>query len=47
MQRVKRTACSENNSDYVLESCGVREHACRILDGGETAFQKRRDKYKI
>ncbi|WP_029107777.1 hypothetical protein [Mycobacterium sp. URHD0025] len=37
----------ENDSDYVLESCGVREHACKILDGGETAFQKRRDKYKI
>ncbi|WP_347876636.1 TrlF family AAA-like ATPase [Mycobacterium paraffinicum] len=34
-------------SDYVLESCGIREHACKILDGGETAFQKRRDKYKI
>jgi hypothetical protein len=36
-----------NDSEYILESCGVREHACRILDGGETAFQKRRDKYKI
>ncbi|WP_333891102.1 TrlF family AAA-like ATPase [Mycolicibacterium gadium] len=36
-----------NASQFVLESCGVREHACRILDGGETAFQKRRDKYKI
>lgn len=30
-----------------LERCGIREHACTILDGGEEAFQKRRDKYKI
>lgn len=26
---------------------GIREHACIILDGGEVAFQKRKDKYKI
>lgn len=26
---------------------GVREHACEILDGGEEAFEKRRNKYKI
>jgi len=31
----------------VLWQCGVREHACQILDGGEEAFQKRRDKYRI
>lgn len=31
----------------VLETCGIREHACEILDGGEEAFQKRKDKYKI
>jgi energy-coupling factor transporter ATP-binding protein EcfA2 len=32
---------------YVLETGGIREHACEILDGGEEAFQKRRDKYKM
>lgn len=32
---------------YVLESAGTREHACEILDGGEEAFRKRRQKYKI
>lgn len=31
----------------VLETGGIREHACEILDGGEEAFQKRRDKYKM
>jgi len=32
---------------FVLESAGIREHACEILDGGAEAFQKRRDKYRI
>jgi ABC-type cobalamin/Fe3+-siderophores transport system ATPase subunit len=34
-------------TEYVLESCGIREHACDILDGGEDAFRKRKEKYKI
>ena len=34
-------------SEYILETGGVREHACEILDGGEEAFQKRRDKYRM
>lgn len=32
---------------YDLEQMGIREHAVEVLDGGEEAFQKRRDKYKI
>lgn len=32
---------------HALGECGIREHACRILDGGETAFQKRKNKYQI
>lgn len=39
--------CPRNSSQYVLETCGIREHACDILDGGEEAFEKRRNKYKI
>jgi len=31
----------------VLDSAGIREHACEILDGGAAAFQKRKDKYRI
>jgi len=31
----------------VLDSAGIREHACDILDGGAEAFQKRKDKYRI
>ncbi|NUL44974.1 hypothetical protein F7P69_07160 [Cellulosimicrobium funkei] len=34
-------------SATALGRCGVREHACEILDGGEEAFQKRRSKYNI
>ncbi len=34
-------------SRTILGRCGIREHACEILDGGELAFQKRKDKYKI
>lgn len=34
-------------SPTTLGRFGVREHACEVLDGGEEAFQKRRQKYKI
>ncbi|MCF8785235.1 TrlF family AAA-like ATPase [Rhodococcus ruber] len=34
-------------SPTTLGRFGIREHACEILDGGEEAFQKRRDKYKV
>jgi energy-coupling factor transporter ATP-binding protein EcfA2 len=34
-------------SIYELDRMGIREHAVEILDGGEEAFLKRRDKYKI
>ncbi|GAB3124771.1 TrlF family AAA-like ATPase [Glaciibacter psychrotolerans] len=34
-------------SATVLGRHGIREHACEILDGGEEAFQKRKEKYKI
>jgi len=30
-----------------LSSCGIREHACEILDGGEEAFEKRKEKYRL
>ncbi|MHA7271440.1 TrlF family AAA-like ATPase [Arthrobacter sp. HLT1-20] len=32
---------------HVLQAQGIREHACIVLDGGQAAFQKRKDKYKI
>lgn len=38
---------SKNASQDVLESCGIREHSCDLLDGGEPAFRKRKEKYNF
>ena len=35
------------DSPTTLGRFGIREHACEILDGGEEAFRKRRDKYRV
>ena len=32
---------------FILDAGGIREHACEILDGGEEAFKKRKEKYRI
>ncbi|MBI5022546.1 MAG: hypothetical protein HZB59_14015 [Ignavibacteriales bacterium] len=29
----------------ILFSCGIREHVCDVLEGGELAFKKREEKY--
>lgn len=39
----KRTS----TTDPVLESQGIREHVCEILEGGEEAFKKRESKYGL
>jgi hypothetical protein len=31
----------------ILYSCGIREHVCDVLEGGEPAFIKREEKYDI
>ncbi len=37
---------SENEtSKGILLSCGIKEHVCDILEGGEAAFKKREEKY--
>jgi ABC-type cobalamin/Fe3+-siderophores transport system ATPase subunit len=38
---------SRSKSEIILETCGIREHACDILDGGEEAFEKRKNMYRI
>lgn len=35
------------SGEFPLERCGIREHACLILDGGEEAFRKRKAKYSL
>jgi ABC-type lipoprotein export system ATPase subunit len=32
-------------SKGILQSCGIREHVCDVLEGGEAAFKKREEKY--
>lgn len=29
----------------MLKRCGIREHVCDILEGGENAFRDRENKY--
>lgn len=47
------TGALENSRPHNKEShttlgrFGIREHACEILDGGEEAFRKRREKYRL
>lgn len=44
---LEHSMAKDEDALYILESCGIREHACDILDGGEDAFRKRKDKYNL
>jgi len=44
---LEHSKAKDPNAKLVLDSAGIREHACEILDGGAEAFQKRKDKYRI
>ena len=44
---LEHTQSMNAKSSTALGRCGIREHACIILDGGKEAFQKRREKYNI
>jgi hypothetical protein len=37
----------KKDSECILEKQGIREHICDILEGGEVAFKKRKEKYKF
>jgi len=37
----------KNDISSILESQGIREHVCEILEGGSDAFKKREEKYHI
>lgn len=36
---------NENQNTPILNRCGIREHVCDILEGGENAFRDRENKY--
>lgn len=48
-----RSGSIENNvqdkeqSEYYLDQCSIQEHACRILEGGREALERRRKKYQL
>jgi len=44
---IENTMPKNDRLDIVLESQGIREHACEILEGGTDAFKKRENKYAI
>ncbi|MDR1006527.1 MAG: ATP-binding protein [Bacteroidales bacterium] len=42
---LENTKQKDNKNKIVLESQGIREHVCEILEGGKEAFEKREQKY--
>jgi ABC-type cobalamin/Fe3+-siderophores transport system ATPase subunit len=44
---LENTILKNSTIDIVLNSQGIREHTCEILEGGTEAFKKRENKYAI
>lgn len=44
---LENTISKNSTIDIVLNSQGIREHTCEILEGGTEAFKKRENKYAI
>ena len=44
---LENTKQIDANIEIVLQSQGIREHVCEILEGGTEAFKKRENKYAI
>ena len=44
---IENTILKNPENDIVLQSQGIREHVCEILEGGTEAFKKRENKYAI
>ncbi|SMN01592.1 ATPase involved in DNA repair [uncultured Candidatus Thioglobus sp.] len=44
---LENTKSKDENFGIVLQSQGIREHVCEILEGGIEAFKKRENKYAI
>lgn len=41
------TSFVNSSASTALEKMGMREHACELLEGGEEAFENRRNKYNL
>lgn len=44
---LENTRIKNEKIDIILQSQGIREHVCEILEGGTEAFKKRENKYAI
>lgn len=44
---LENTKAKNHQSQCILQSQGIREHVCEILEGGTEAFKKRENKYGI
>lgn len=44
---LENTKPKDENASIVLQSQGIREHVCEVLEGGTEAFKKRENKYAI
>jgi len=44
---LENTKSKDTGLDIMLQSQGIREHVCEILEGGTEAFKKRENKYAI
>ncbi|MCX6565126.1 MAG: hypothetical protein NTW38_01665 [Candidatus Aminicenantes bacterium] len=44
---IENTKERDEKCEDTLKAQGIREHACDILDGGEVAFEHRRNKYNL
>ena len=44
---LENTKSKDENLEIVLQSQGIREHVCEILEGGTEAFKKRESKYAL
>lgn len=44
---LENTKPYDSKNEFILESKGIREHVCEILEGGDVAFKLREKKYAI
>lgn len=42
---LENTSSKDTTTEFILESQGIREHVCEILEGGQQAFENREKKY--
>lgn len=42
---LENTSSKDTATEFILESQGIREHVCEILEGGQQAFENREKKY--